>query len=190
MSASCKYTINAPDVVAENLGGEIVILNLANGYYFSLGGIACQIWSLLLAGHFASIDFQEYRSQTTGVGGRVVRIRRASNRAEPHMPMARGRYCSCRSDRRTLVGRWSDNRGLRRPCGADCRRSYPRCRRASRMAHAAADTVIRPGRRRTTARPEYATKISKPMRGTGSALRPHIRRTAFSGVTSGWQSST
>ena len=51
MSASGRYTINAPDVVAENLGGEIVILNLANGYYFSLGGIACPIWSLILAGH-------------------------------------------------------------------------------------------------------------------------------------------
>ena len=58
MSASCKYTINAPDVVAENIGGEIVILNLANGYYFSLGGIACQIWSLLLAGHFPQTIFR------------------------------------------------------------------------------------------------------------------------------------
>jgi Coenzyme PQQ synthesis protein D (PqqD) len=51
MRASGGYTINAPDVVAEDLDGEIVILNLANGHYFSLGGIACAIWSLLLEGH-------------------------------------------------------------------------------------------------------------------------------------------
>ena len=61
MSASSRYTINAPDVVAEDLNGEIVILNLANGHYFSLCGIACAIWSLLLAGHtpqsiFTSIE--------------------------------------------------------------------------------------------------------------------------------------
>lgn len=61
MNASSRYAINAPDVVAEDLSGEIVILNLANGHYFSLGGIACPIWSLLLAGHtphsiFTSIE--------------------------------------------------------------------------------------------------------------------------------------
>jgi Coenzyme PQQ synthesis protein D (PqqD) len=61
MRASSGYTINAPDVVAEDLNGEIVILNLANGHYFSLGGIACPIWSLLLEGHtpqsiFTSIE--------------------------------------------------------------------------------------------------------------------------------------
>lgn len=51
MTAASRYAINAPDVVAEDLNGEIVILNLANGHYFSLCGIACPIWSLLLAGH-------------------------------------------------------------------------------------------------------------------------------------------
>lgn len=51
MSVFDMYTINAPDVVAEDLDGEIVILNLANGHYFNLCGIAGPIWSLLLAGH-------------------------------------------------------------------------------------------------------------------------------------------
>lgn len=53
MNASGRYTINAPDVVAEDLNGEVVILNLANGLYFSLRGIAAAIWSSLLAGHTA-----------------------------------------------------------------------------------------------------------------------------------------
>ena len=48
---SCKYEINAPDVVSEDFTGQIVILNLANGHYFSLTGIASAIWTLILAGH-------------------------------------------------------------------------------------------------------------------------------------------
>jgi hypothetical protein len=51
MNASSRYEINAPDVVAEDFNGQVVILNLANGHYFSLRGIASPIWSLLLAGH-------------------------------------------------------------------------------------------------------------------------------------------
>jgi hypothetical protein len=51
MNRSSRYAINAPDVVAEDFNGQIVILNLANGHYFSLDGIAAPIWSSLLAGH-------------------------------------------------------------------------------------------------------------------------------------------
>jgi hypothetical protein len=61
MDMSRVYAINAPDVVAEDFNGQIVILNLANGHYFSLQGIAFAIWTQLLAGHapakiLASID--------------------------------------------------------------------------------------------------------------------------------------
>jgi hypothetical protein len=51
IDTSSRYTINGPDVVAEDFDGQTVILNLANGHYFSLGGIASSIWALLLAGH-------------------------------------------------------------------------------------------------------------------------------------------
>lgn len=51
MNRSSTYAINAPDVVAEDFNGQIVILNLANGHYFSLAGIGAPIWSSLLAGH-------------------------------------------------------------------------------------------------------------------------------------------
>ena len=46
-----SYAINAPDVVAEDFDGEIVILNLANGHYYALQGLAQRIWPLLLDGH-------------------------------------------------------------------------------------------------------------------------------------------
>jgi hypothetical protein len=48
---SSQYAVNTPDVVAESFDGQTVILNLANGHYFSLRGIATPIWSALLAGH-------------------------------------------------------------------------------------------------------------------------------------------
>jgi hypothetical protein len=51
MNTSSQYAINGPDVVAEDFEGQIVILNLANGHYFALSGIASPIWSRLVAGH-------------------------------------------------------------------------------------------------------------------------------------------
>jgi hypothetical protein len=51
MNILSSYRINDPDVVSEDFNGEMVVLNLTNGHYFSLRGIACPIWSLLLAGH-------------------------------------------------------------------------------------------------------------------------------------------
>ena len=45
------YAVNAPDVVADDFEGEIVILNLANGHYYALQGIAQRIWPLVANGH-------------------------------------------------------------------------------------------------------------------------------------------
>lgn len=39
-----------PDIVSEDFGGEMVVLNLANGRYFSLPGIAAAIWRDLADG--------------------------------------------------------------------------------------------------------------------------------------------
>ncbi len=49
------YAVNAPDVVADNFEGEIVILNLANGHYYALQGIAQRIWPLLADGHIPEL---------------------------------------------------------------------------------------------------------------------------------------
>ena len=51
MNTASQYAINGPDVVAEDFDGQIVILNLANGHYFALSGIASPVWSRLVAGH-------------------------------------------------------------------------------------------------------------------------------------------
>lgn len=46
-----SYVINEPDVVAEDFDGHFVILNLANGHYYSLEGCGGEIWRLLAEGH-------------------------------------------------------------------------------------------------------------------------------------------
>lgn len=46
-----QYEINAPDVVAEKFDEDVVILNLADGRYFGLGGSANAIWTLIQDGH-------------------------------------------------------------------------------------------------------------------------------------------
>ena len=63
VDSSSGYTINAPDVVAEDFNGQTVILNLSDGRYFNLGGIASPIWNNLIRGHtpqaiFDSLDQQ------------------------------------------------------------------------------------------------------------------------------------
>ena len=118
MDLFSRYAINTPDVVAEDFNGEIVILNLANGHYFSLCGIACAIWSLLLAGHTPhSIVASIEASRPDLVEGSSQFVERL---LELQLILATRRHGSfCRADRGTMVGRWSGDRGLRRPCGAD-----------------------------------------------------------------------
>lgn len=51
MHVEAVYEVSTPDVVAEDFGGEIVVLNLANGHYFSLLGVSADIWRDLERGH-------------------------------------------------------------------------------------------------------------------------------------------
>lgn len=46
-----RYELAAPDCVADDFGGEIVAINLKNGRYFSLRGLAFAVWQDLVAGH-------------------------------------------------------------------------------------------------------------------------------------------
>src|SRR5580765_202543 len=50
MSDSERYTIDEARVVSEIIDGEAIIVNLANGYYYSLDPPAAEIWGWLEAG--------------------------------------------------------------------------------------------------------------------------------------------
>jgi len=51
---SSRYKISGPDVTFESFEGEILIINLANGNYHSLRGVAVQVWPLVVAGQCAA----------------------------------------------------------------------------------------------------------------------------------------
>ena len=74
MNTTLSYVINAPDVVAEDFTGQIVILNLANGHYFSLQGIASPIWTLLLAGHPPDSILASIRAKRPEIVGQSTRF--------------------------------------------------------------------------------------------------------------------
>ena len=46
-----KLSINAPRVVHETIDGEVIVIDLATGTYFSLQGGAADVWTLISAGH-------------------------------------------------------------------------------------------------------------------------------------------
>jgi len=49
-TSSGRYELAAPHCVADDFGGEIVAINLNDGRYFSLRGLAHAVWQDLIAG--------------------------------------------------------------------------------------------------------------------------------------------
>jgi hypothetical protein len=45
-----RYRMNAPNVIAETLDGEALIINLHTGFYYSIDSTGAAIWELLCAG--------------------------------------------------------------------------------------------------------------------------------------------
>lgn len=50
MDTATSYEICSPSVIAEDFDGDIVILNLDDGRYFSLRGAGPNVWNALMAG--------------------------------------------------------------------------------------------------------------------------------------------
>ena len=51
---AARFRVNEPDVVAESIDGEVIIINLNSGAYYSSLGTGGAIWQALAANH--SID--------------------------------------------------------------------------------------------------------------------------------------
>ena len=49
MIPQTRFRISHEDAVAEAIDGEVVIIDLARGYYYVLAGIAARIWTLIEA---------------------------------------------------------------------------------------------------------------------------------------------
>ena len=50
MSDDNKYRINNPNVTSEEIDGEIIIVNLLNGNYYSAVGLAAHLWGRIERG--------------------------------------------------------------------------------------------------------------------------------------------
>ncbi len=44
------YRVNAPNVVSETIDGEVIVINLANGNYYSLDSVGASIWAWIEQG--------------------------------------------------------------------------------------------------------------------------------------------
>jgi hypothetical protein len=51
---SVRYTIDEGRIVSEIIDGEAIVINLANGYYYSLDTSAAEIWGWLQSGRSVS----------------------------------------------------------------------------------------------------------------------------------------
>lgn len=50
MSKSATYGLASDEIVSESFDGDIVVLDLASGKYFSFSDSGCTIWEALIAG--------------------------------------------------------------------------------------------------------------------------------------------
>lgn len=81
MHFKAVYEVSTPDVVAEDFGGEVVVLNLGNGRYFSLLGVSADIWRDLARGHKPQ-DLIDYAVAARASLGEAVSVLVASMIAE------------------------------------------------------------------------------------------------------------
>jgi len=51
IGAEVRLELNSGDVAAKEIDGEILIMNVANGMYYSLDGVSAVAWRLIAAGH-------------------------------------------------------------------------------------------------------------------------------------------
>jgi hypothetical protein len=45
-----RYAVAGPDIVFENFGGDLVVLNIATGRYFGFNAQAAKVWEAMIAG--------------------------------------------------------------------------------------------------------------------------------------------
>jgi hypothetical protein len=101
-----QYEISSPDVVAEDFGTEIVVLNLVNGKYFSFTEFAAALWNDLSTG-FRPVDLlarlpsqEALQERTTQFIQDLVReglLRPASDQPVSVPPDTNPRVASCAS---------------------------------------------------------------------------------------------
>jgi hypothetical protein len=65
------YTINDPDVIADSIQGETLIINLINGVYYSSEGVGDEIWRHLQSGRSVGEVVEAISARYAGDGGTI-----------------------------------------------------------------------------------------------------------------------
>jgi len=66
MTSSVCFRVNNPNVIQEIIDGEVVIINLDNGNYYSLANVGADIWSLIESGAAVSEVVDRIRQRYEG----------------------------------------------------------------------------------------------------------------------------
>lgn len=73
MDFAKRFRVNAPDVLDESVDGEVLIVNLESGSYYSSGGTGDAIWRMIAAGASSS-ETVEAVIATYGAPREVVEV--------------------------------------------------------------------------------------------------------------------
>jgi hypothetical protein len=63
MAVRAVYRVNRPRVIFEIIEGELILVNLEQGCYFSVDAVGAEVWTLLESGHSVSdvVDALRFR---------------------------------------------------------------------------------------------------------------------------------
>src|SRR5277367_3319272 len=109
------FSASGPEVIFENFGDEMVVANLASGFFYSLDGSGADIWNALVAGHSGRQFIAASRADADGaaaVARFIAELRNEGLLAEGARPAKPGAI--------------SVDTEIRRSAGSSAGRSHPR----------------------------------------------------------------
>jgi len=68
---SACYRVNSPSVINETIGDESVIINLSDGYYYSLDDVGSTIWKDVVHGYSVDDIVRHVQKQYQGDDGNI-----------------------------------------------------------------------------------------------------------------------
>jgi len=66
------FRVNAPQVIAENIDGEVVLVNLERGIYYSTDQVGADLWDLIEAGRSVGEMREATRARYDAEGGEIA----------------------------------------------------------------------------------------------------------------------
>ena len=74
MQGERTYRVNRPRVIFENIDGELILVNMEKGCYFSTDSIGADIWEMIESGHPVSEILQALRFRYEGEPAEIAAL--------------------------------------------------------------------------------------------------------------------